>query len=66
MNACTHQHRDYGFMIGLLTGTFAGAGLALWLVPRVVAELRQRRDDLADVVARGAHEVERQAMAAKS
>jgi gas vesicle protein len=102
MNAHT-QHRDYGFVIGLVTGTFVGAGLAMWLAPRSGSELRQRmtdsvrslgkraseqyqeastrvgeavdeltrksqdvRDDVAGAVARGAHEVERYATAAKS
>ena len=103
MNTHTQEPRDYGFVIGLLTGTFVGAGLAMWLAPRLSAELRQRvadsarslgqqasdqyqqassrvgevvdeltrkgqgvRDDVADVVARGAQEVERYATAAKS
>jgi gas vesicle protein len=103
MDGHTHAHRDYGFMIGLLTGTFVGAGLAMWLAPRSAAELRQRvtdsavrlghrafgryqrasthlgeavdeltrkgrdvRDDVAGAVARGAHEVERYATAAKT
>ena len=97
------EHRDHGFALGLLTGTFVGAGLAMWLTPRSGSELRQRmtdsarqferlaseryqqastrvgaavddltrkgqgvRDDVADAVARGAHEVERVATAAKS
>ena len=103
MNADTQAHRDYGFVVGLLTGTFVGAGLMLWLAPRMATELRERmadsakklgkraseqyqeastrvgdavdeltrkgqgvRDDVADAVARGAHEVERFATAAKS
>ena len=103
MNAHSQDHRDYGFVIGLLTGTFVGAGLAMWLAPRAASELRERmtdsarrlgrraseqyqqasarvgeaveeltrkgqgvRDDVAEAVARGAHEVERQARAAKS
>jgi gas vesicle protein len=75
------KRRDYGFAIGLMAGTFVGAGLAMWLAPKAAAELRSRvgeavdeltekgqgvRDDVADVVARGAHEVERFAVAAKS
>jgi gas vesicle protein len=97
------EHRDYGFVIGLLTGTFVGAGLAMWCAPRLASELRQRmtdsarslgqraseqyqqasarvgeavdeltrkgqgvRDDVADRVARGAHEVEHYATAAKT
>ena len=103
MTLHTEEHRGHGFAIGLLTGTFVGAGLALWLAPRMAAELRQRvtdsaralgrqasehyeqttsrvggavseltrkgqdlRDDVADAVAQGAHEVERYATAAKS
>jgi gas vesicle protein len=107
MNAPQHEqrerrHRDYGFAIGLLTGTFVGAGLAFWFAPRLSA-LHQRvsdsakdlgervtdryaqisaridkaasdvtqkgqdvRDGLADVVAHGAHEVERYAKAVKT
>ena len=97
------QDRDYGFVVGLLTGAFIGAGLMMWLAPKVAAEVRQRmgdsakdlgtrasrqydqasarvgeavdeitrkgqavRDDVADAVTRGAHEVERYATAAKS
>jgi gas vesicle protein len=103
MSAHMHEHRDYGFVIGLLTGTFVGAGLMTWLAPRSAAELRGRmsdsaknlgqraseqyqqvsarvaegvteltrkgqgvRNDVADAVARGAHEVERYATAARS
>jgi gas vesicle protein len=103
MNRLTHEHRGYGFVIGLLTGTFVGAGLAMWLAPGSASELRQRmtdsamrlrkraseqyqqastcvgeavdeltrkgrdaRDDVADAVAGGAHEVERYATAAKT
>jgi gas vesicle protein len=103
MNADTPDTRDYRFLIGLVTGSIVGAGLALWLVPRAASELRERvtnsakrvgqraadryedasdrvgeavdelarqgenaRDGLADAVARGAHEVERFARAAKS
>ena len=111
MNAHTQEHRDahaqerrsYGFVSGLVTGTVVGAGLVMWLVPRLAAELRERvtdtarsfgqraseqyqqvstrvgeavgelnrtgqgaRDDVAEAVARGARELERHAMAAKS
>ena len=103
MDTQTQQPRDYGFVIGLVTGAFVGAGLAVLLAPRAAAELRDRvtgsatrlgkraaeqyretssrivdaagefarkgnglRDEVADTVARGAHEVERMAMAAKS
>src|SRR6187402_2711562 len=94
MNA-TWTHRDDGFVIGLLTGACVGAGLAIWLAPRLASALRQRvfdsarnrgrraaeqyqhfgtyvgkavdelvrraqggRDDVADAVAREAHDVE--------
>jgi len=103
MNAHTQQDRSHSFAIGLMAGTFVGAGLAMWLVPRLASELRERisdsarhlghraseqyqhastrvgeavdeltrkgqgvRDDVADAVARGAHEVERYATAAKT
>jgi gas vesicle protein len=103
MNAQTQEHRDHSFVIGLLTGTVIGAGLAMWFAPRSASELRKRvtdsarnlgervseqyeqastrvgeavdeltrkgqdvRDDVADAVARGAHEVERYATAART
>jgi gas vesicle protein len=103
MTVETPERRSHGFAIGLLTGTFVGAGLAMWFAPRLASELRERitdsarglrrkasdqfedatsrveqavselttkgqdvRDDVADAVARGAHEVERYAVAAKS
>ena len=103
MNAHVREHRDYGFLIGLLTGTAVGAGLAMWFAPRLASELRERvtdsaralsqrasdqyqqassrvvdavddltrrgqgvRDEIAETVARGAREVERYAIAAKS
>ena len=81
MNA-TWTHRDDGFVIGLLTGACVGAGLAIWLAPRLASALRQRvfdsarnrgqrraqggRDDVADAVAREAHDVERVATAVHS
>lgn len=103
MNAHTQEHRDYGFVIGLLTGAAVGAGVVLWLAPRSASEIRARatdtarrlgkrasdeyehastrvveavdeltrkgqhvRDNLAEAVAHGAHEVERFAAAAKT
>ncbi len=96
------RHRDFGFVLGLATGTLVGAGLAMWLAPRSASELRNRladsasrlgeraaeqlqqagtrvgesvddlarkgrgvRNDVADAVARGAHQVGRAATAAK-
>ena len=46
MNA-TWTHRDDAFVIGLLTGACVGAGLALWLAPRLASALRQRVFDSA-------------------
>jgi gas vesicle protein len=43
----TDGRRDYGFVIGVLTGTVVGAGLALWFAPRLAAELRERVTDSA-------------------
>ena len=103
MTTDTRERRDYGFLIGLFTGTAVGAGLALWLAPRASSELRRRvtlsarelanrasegyqqvsgrvseavedltkrgqgvRDDVADVIVRGATEVVRQATSLKT
>jgi len=41
-------HRDYGFVVGLMAGTFVGAGLALWLAPKSTSELRERMKDSAN------------------
>jgi gas vesicle protein len=43
----THEKRDYRFVVGLLTGTFVGAGLMMWLAPRTASELRRRVADSA-------------------
>jgi len=73
MNAHAREHRDRRFAIGLWTGTVVGAGLAMWLVPRVSRAIdhvlrkgQHMRDEVADAVAHGAHEVERFATAARS
>ena len=42
MDTQTPQRRDYGFLLGMVTGTFVGAGLAVWFAPKVREELRQR------------------------
>jgi gas vesicle protein len=47
MDTQTQEHRHYGFAIGLLTGAFVGAGLALWLAPRAASELGERLADSA-------------------
>jgi gas vesicle protein len=54
MNAHTQESRHYGFAIGLLTGTAAGAGLMMWLAPRTASELRQRMTDSAKSLGRQA------------
>jgi gas vesicle protein len=102
-NEVTETNDDHHFLMGLMTGTFIGAGLAMWFAPRTTNEIRQRvvasartiretaserygqastrvvgvvdeltrksqqiRDEAADVVVRGAREVERFATEAKS
>ncbi len=47
MDTQAQEHRNYGFAIGLLTGAFVGAGLALWLAPRGASELGERLTDSA-------------------
>jgi gas vesicle protein len=47
MNSDMRASQPYGFALGLLTGTVIGAGLAMWLAPRAVAELRERVIDSA-------------------
>jgi gas vesicle protein len=58
MNGSTHEQtqapRDYGFVVGLLAGTFVGAGLAVWFAPRLAAELRQRVADSATTLGKEA------------
>ena len=46
-NLDVQEHRSYGFGIGLLAGAFAGAGLMMWLAPRMGSELRQRATETA-------------------
>jgi gas vesicle protein len=51
-----HQHmtetrtRDHGFIVGLVTGTVVGAGLAMWFAPRMAAEIRERLTDSAQAL----------------
>jgi gas vesicle protein len=47
MSADIEEPRDYGFVVGLLAGTMIGAGVMMWLAPRVVAEIRGRITDSA-------------------
>jgi len=61
MNAHLQENRDYGFVIGLLTGTVVGAGLAMWLAPRLASELRSRMTDSARDLGQRASEQYQQA-----
>ena len=58
MNGPAHEQtqapRDFGFVIGLLTGTVVGAGLAVWFAPRLAAELRERVADSARTLSKDA------------
>jgi len=56
MNAPTQEHRGHGFVIGLLTGTFVGAGLMMWFAPRTASELRERVTDSAKRLGKRASE----------
>jgi hypothetical protein len=55
------KNREYGFAIGLLTGTAVGVGLAAWFVPRLAAELRERVAGSATGLGRRAHDQYQQA-----
>ena len=50
MKLHTQSPPPYGFAIGLAAGMFVGAGLAIWLAPRVASELRERMSDSAKSV----------------
>ena len=47
MKSQTQSHPPYGFAIGLAAGLFVGAGLTIWLAPRLASELRERITDSA-------------------
>lgn len=47
MTTHTQEPSRHRFAIGLLTGTFVGAGLAIWFAPRLASELRRRVTDSA-------------------
>jgi gas vesicle protein len=47
MNADMKTRPDHSFLIGLLTGTFVGVGLAFWFAPRAGSEIRRRVTDSA-------------------
>jgi gas vesicle protein len=45
-----------GFLLGLLTGTVVGGGIAMWLAPGIRAEIRQRATDSAKALGTSASE----------
>jgi len=55
-NADAKESRHYGFMIGLVAGTVAGAGLMMWLAPRTASEVRKRVTDSAKNLGKQASE----------
>lgn len=56
MKTHTPRHRKYGFAVGLAAGTLVGAGLAIWLAPRLASELRERITDSARDIGQRASE----------
>ena len=52
------SHREselpYGFPIGLAAGIFVGAGLMIWLAPRLAPKLRERVTDSGKRIRRDA------------
>ena len=50
MHDTTQGSGHYPFILGLVTGTFVGAGLAAWLAPRVSEKYRQASTRVANVV----------------
>ena len=61
MNEPLERSRESGFGLGLVVGACVGAGLALWLAPRLGAEIRQRATDSARGLGQRASEHYRQA-----
>jgi gas vesicle protein len=47
MKSHTPSPPPYGFVVGLAAGMLVGAGLAIWLAPRLASELRERITDSA-------------------
>ena len=56
MNDTTPRPGHYPFVLGLVTGTFVGAGLAMWLAPRGIPGVRDRVRRLADSARSVRHE----------
>jgi len=57
------ERRGFGFVLGLMTGTVVGAGLAIWLVPRAASELRNKLTESLDDVGNRASDQFQQASA---
>ena len=47
MNTQLRENGNYDFLLGLMTGSVIGAGLAMLLAPRPASELRRRVTDSA-------------------
>ena len=52
MKSHRQSHPPYGVAIGLAAGMFVGAGLTIWLAPRLASELRERITDSAKRIGR--------------
>lgn len=63
MNNDRQEQRGYGFVSGLLAGTFVGAGLAMWLAPGSAAALRERVTNTARTLGKNASDRYQQASA---
>ena len=51
MNEITQRPGSYRFVAGLFTGTFVGAGLAMWLGPRASEKYQQASARVGEKVA---------------
>lgn len=56
MRTHTRHHRQYGFGLGFAAGTLVGAGLTIWLAPRLASELRERITESTRDIGRRASE----------
>jgi gas vesicle protein len=56
MDMQTREHGNHGFVMGLLAGTCVGAGLAMWMAPRLAKEVRPRVSGSARAIAGQASE----------
>jgi gas vesicle protein len=56
MDEQAHQCHDYRFLTGLVMGGVVGAGLAIFLAPRLTSEIRARAIDSAKSLGNAASE----------